>query len=787
MAKRQKNLVDWKIVLDDAADSEVSTPSRRSRRTAQTSQALSVKLERQSDSTSLQVGDCVLLSGTFKGQRGSSNSCVAIVADIQLGIKNFLDVQVLPFVKSSDVSLDDLPEDGMDNEVYVVPELSFISLADFVEKVQVVSAQQFHETVLDISSSTFVCRRGCDRFTERFSDVFDYKDWHTLLLKNFHQAVAFIAEKTLIIISPNKAKSSTQSLRQRLQVSESPLRKRYLESSDEEYDDDSDDVVKEEEDDDSDDEEEDEEVDDKEVLDEKTDKAKRALTKKEPKEPRKKRQAASSSPSPKKPKRDNAKVKNLRSMLNKNFKVKSGASAASLPSLSPSKPGKQHMGTSSDAFRELKEKLHASARISSLPCREEQADQVFDQLALAIGEENGCCIYVSGTPGVGKTATIRDVVRQLKEISDSGGLNSFQYFEMNCLKLLTPNSAYEKLWEYIHGTKVTPSNAALLLEDYFSQDIDDDKSRELINSRQPLVVLLDELDQIVTKNQSVMYNFFNWPTYRHSKLIIIAVANTMDLPERMLSNKISSRLGLHRIQFSGYTFKELGLIIENRLTYLTEQNRRKVTLGADAVGFASRKVASVSGDARRALAICRRAVEIAELEFLESANVDGVPEEEQTFSILISHISRAINETVNSPLAQLLSSLSFASKLILVAVLLRIRRSGLAENSLGDIIDEMKNSLALLTTKESSVTLQDISASASMMDLLYSTGVVGDSPKQINIRMFAMSQLVNELVEHGILVQQNIRSERYRLVSLNISEDEVFNVLRKDREIASMF
>lgn len=698
-----------------------------------------------------------------------------------LGIKNFLDIQVLPFVNGSELPEDDIPGEILDNEVFIVPDLSFISLSDFVEKVQVVSVDQFKETKVDVSFATFVCQRGCDRFTERFSEEFDYKDWHTLLLKNYNQAVAFVAEKTLVIISPKKAKSSAKSLQQRLEVADSPLRRRYVEFSDEESGNDSDEAVKEE--------EEDDDIEENLSEDEVAAKPKRGRPTKDPKKPKvpkRERQANSPSPSPKKPKRDDAKVKNLRTMLNKNFKVKSGASAANLPSLSFSESRGKSFSASSEAFRELKEKLHTSAKISSLPCREEQTDQVLYQLVQAITEENGCCIYISGTPGVGKTATVRNVVRQLKEYSDEGGLNSFQYFEMNCLKLLTPSSAYEKLWEYIHGTKVTPSNAALLLEDYFSQDIVDEKSREFIDRRQPLVVLMDELDQIVTKNQSVMYNFFNWPTYRYSKLIVIAVANTMDLPERMLSNKISSRLGLHRVQFSGYTFKELGLIIENRLTYLTEHNRRKVTLGADAVGFASRKVASVSGDARRALAICRRAVEIAEKEFLESASLEEIPEEDQTFSILITHIARAINETVNSPLARLLASLSFASKLILVGVLLRIRRSGLAENSLGDIIDEMKNSLLLLTTKESSVTLREISASASMMDLLYTSGVVDDLPKKTNIRMAAMARLVNELVEQGILMQQNIRSERYRLVSLNISEDEVFSVLREDREIASM-
>lgn len=58
------------------------------------------------------------------------------------------------------------------------------------------------------------------------------------------------------------------------------------------------------------------------------------------------------------------------------------------------------------------------------------------------------------------------------------------------------------------------------------------------------VVLMDELDQLVTAKQDVVYNFFNWPTLANSKLIVLAVANTMDLPERAMSGKVRSRLGM---------------------------------------------------------------------------------------------------------------------------------------------------------------------------------------------------------------------------------------------------
>lgn len=57
------------------------------------------------------------------------------------------------------------------------------------------------------------------------------------------------------------------------------------------------------------------------------------------------------------------------------------------------------------------------------------------------------------------------------------------------------------------------------------------------------VVLMDELDQLVTAKQDVVYNFFNWPTLVGSKLIVLAVANTMDLPERVMSGRVRSRLG----------------------------------------------------------------------------------------------------------------------------------------------------------------------------------------------------------------------------------------------------
>ena len=58
--------------------------------------------------------------------------------------------------------------------------------------------------------------------------------------------------------------------------------------------------------------------------------------------------------------------------------------------------------------------------------------------------------------------------------------------------------------------------------------------------------------------------------------------------------------------FQPYTFKQLQTIVLSRMKGLK-------AFDEDAIQLAARKVAALSGDARRALDICRRSTEIAEL------------------------------------------------------------------------------------------------------------------------------------------------------------------------------
>lgn len=149
-------------------------------------------------------------------------------------------------------------------------------------------------------------------------------------------------------------------------------------------------------------------------------------------------------------------------------------------------------------------------------------------------------------------------------------VNPFTYVEINGLKIPDPSAAYNLLWEGISGhdvgreghLRLSAKESLKALMTYFTTGQRGPEGHAWYAhplslssfQRQSLgrlkanvwlfsVVLMDELDQLVTPKQDVVYNFFNWPTLVGSKLVVIAVANTMDLPERVMMGRVRSRLG----------------------------------------------------------------------------------------------------------------------------------------------------------------------------------------------------------------------------------------------------
>jgi Cdc6-like AAA superfamily ATPase len=217
-------------------------------------------------------------------------------------------------------------------------------------------------------------------------------------------------------------------------------------------------------------------------------------------------------------------------------------------------------------------------------------------------------VDLHGMPGTGKTAVVLELIKMLQKSHELGEMAPFQHVHLNGVLFRdNPSKVYQHLYASMsHEHRfVTSQHAQRLLQ----------SSMERASARRvSVVLLLDEMDQIT--QHSVIYNLVDWSRRPHSQLIFIGISNTMDLPERLLHSRIHSRLGLARVLFPPYTHDQSISILLSRL-------RDCVDVVEDgAVDLIARKVAAVSGDCRRALHLCTRAIEITRMEFLENGKLD---------------------------------------------------------------------------------------------------------------------------------------------------------------------
>ncbi|XP_010870635.2 origin recognition complex subunit 1 isoform X2 [Esox lucius] len=307
-----------------------------------------------------------------------------------------------------------------------------------------------------------------------------------------------------------------------------------------------------------------------------------------------------------------------------------------------------------NVLEEARARLHVSSVPESLPCREQEFQDIYNFVESKVMDGTGGCMYISGVPGTGKTATVHEVIRCLQHASDMDEIPTFRFVEINGMKMTDPHQAYVQILQKLTDQKATADHAAALLEKMFSNPAP---------KKETTVLLVDELDLLWTRKQNVMYNLFDWPTRRHARLVVLTIANTMDLPERIMINRVASRLGLTRMSFQPYSFKQLQQIITSRL------NKVKA-FEEDALQLVSRKVAALSGDARRCLDICRRATEICE---------HSAPQPSSTGLVGMSHVMEALDEMFSSSYITAIRCASVQEQLFLRAVLAEFRRLGLEE------------------------------------------------------------------------------------------------------------
>jgi origin recognition complex subunit 1 len=291
------------------------------------------------------------------------------------------------------------------------------------------------------------------------------------------------------------------------------------------------------------------------------------------------------------------------------------------------------------------------------------------------------CLYVYGVPGTGKTAAVLDAVKRASEAAAAGDGRPFRFVEINALRLPSPRHAYTRLHAALHGEAASPAVAHDALNARIGA-----ATAASIKPGSPAdvatIVLVDELDLLVTRSQQVLYNLFEWPTRARSGLAVIGVANTMDLPDRLLP-RIASRFAAYRLPFAPYGADALAAIVGARL----DAARARGAFDPRAVQYAARKVAAMAGDVRRVLEVCRVAAEnaggagaaaVGDAHAAPLASTAAGP-------VTMEHVDAAVRALFGAPHVRALASAPAGDLILLAALALEARLSGRAAATLATV------------------------------------------------------------------------------------------------------
>lgn len=276
-----------------------------------------------------------------------------------------------------------------------------------------------------------------------------------------------------------------------------------------------------------------------------------------------------------------------------------------------------------------------SAETLNLPGREAQLEELREFFISHLDSQTSGSLYVSGQPGTGKTACLSLLLRA-PEFAER-----LQRVYINCTSIASVGAVYKKLCMEL---KLKPAGRT-------ERDHLEAIQHHLRKAKRMLLLVLDEIDQLCTTRQEVLYTIFEWPALPGARILLVGIANSLDLTDRALM-RLNARCELkpRLMHFPPYTKPQIVEIFKSRLAEAQVLDVfPPVTLHLLAA-----KVSAVSGDVRRALDIGRRVVEIAEQqkragekEFnMKALELDGQPAaaKDMLKPVQVSQVAAVLNK-----------------------------------------------------------------------------------------------------------------------------------------------
>ncbi|KAJ6139344.1 ATPase AAA-type core [Penicillium samsonianum] len=254
--------------------------------------------------------------------------------------------------------------------------------------------------------------------------------------------------------------------------------------------------------------------------------------------------------------------------------------------------------------------------------RDAEREKLVSFITEGVESRKGGCLYISGPPGTGKSAMVQEVCGDLD-------LSNVKVSHVNCASMRISRDVYSRLiQDFCEDSDMFKKSEGDRLKSTF---IPSKKGQDMF------LVTLDEIDHLLNGDSGVLQSLFEWSLQSKSKLMLIGIANALDLTDRSLPQLKAKNLKPRLLPFLPYGAASIANVMTNRLRSLlpagAESDPKLVPfVQPAAIQLCSKKVASQTGDLRKAFELIKRAIDVIEQETLQK--LDKQAKEAENVSIL---------------------------------------------------------------------------------------------------------------------------------------------------------
>jgi cell division control protein 6 len=285
------------------------------------------------------------------------------------------------------------------------------------------------------------------------------------------------------------------------------------------------------------------------------------------------------------------------------------------------------------------------AKVKEIVSRESELNRLRSFITSKLESRTGGSMYISGAPGTGKTASIEYILEELK--SNESFNVKYRVVQINAMNLRNANEVFDLMVQKLGIEKTVHKTSSDLIE----RELFKKKSEKIMT-----ILVLDEMDGLITSSKQTLYKIFEWSKLDGSSLITVGIANALDLTQRFLPELKARNIIPEYLIYSSYTKDQIELILKSKI------QGEQAKFEDSALKLIANKTASVNGDIRKALEMCRSALNLA---ISESENIQESADPLSTITVRFPHVAKSSGELLKSRHSAMIEGLPQHQQIVL--------------------------------------------------------------------------------------------------------------------------